>query len=175
MHIWTHSSTPMCCRTSESVKLKACHLHYVPSNIMRATCHEAHYTHADIKCHTWTSPETHMSVCISGEKTCGSPWWWPSAQLSGGWWGDGLKPRQKNSPFIPSSIRCDVLRMRLLTPIHVLPVNKLTKDNFKVPMMTWNDFKGMVKVWSTVWSGLRYGQRQSLNFNQLTLNARLGH
>jgi len=34
--------------------------------------------------------------------------------------------------------------MRLLTPIHVSPVNKLTKD--MVPVMTWNDFKGMGKV-----------------------------
>lgn len=130
-----------------SVKMEACHLQYVPSNIIRANCHEANYTHADINCHTWTSPETHISVCISGEKTCGSPWRWPSAQLPGGWWGDGFKPRQRNSPFIPSSIMCDVLRMRLLTPIHVSPINKLTKDNFKVPVMTWMTLKEWEKLW----------------------------
>lgn len=57
----------------------------------------------DTKCHMWTSPETHMSVCVSGERTRGSPWRWPSAQLPGGWWVDGFTPRWRNSPFIPSS------------------------------------------------------------------------
>ncbi len=65
----------------------------MPSNVMMAASQEAHYTHieTDINCRTWTSPEMYKRGGFL-VKERGSPWRWPSAELPGGYWLDGLTP-----------------------------------------------------------------------------------
>lgn len=56
------------------------------------------------------------------------------------------RPDGETVHSFPALVTFDVLRMRLLTPIPVSPINKHPKGNFKVPVMAWNNFKGMLKV-----------------------------